>query len=200
METNQTTLPLICAVIDCQGFMIGRDFYVRELAVATQHHQVSIEVNTRINLTEQPNTVQRALRYQTQNIHGLPISSRLGRGVHESKIHTIIRSWLVLLKTNDRTFLACKNHQMGNILSKIGLTYVDLSRGSIKVPPYAELDKSSEPWICSKHTHLTTTNELNPHTIRCAERKAGLFWKWIDREVETTKLCLALETKGVIKD
>lgn len=186
MEANTDTLPLICAVIDCQGFMIGKNFHVRELGIAWVDGEKSVEFNCNETLSDLPGNVQRGLRYQRNYVHGIEVLTANLTSFKEKDIQVVVRAWYLLVRNSAQPYFACKNNQMGNILTKMGLSYVDLTKSPLKVPTIAEIDSKSTRWFCS--CHGLHTHSLRADNIRCAERKSSLYWRWIENEMKEISL------------
>lgn len=191
-ETNESTITQICAVVDCQGFMLGRDFYVRELSIEFENGGACLPVRTGLRLSELSSKQQRQIRYESNNIHGLsleePESVSSNGLINQSDVPTVLHAWLAVTINPAEHYFACKNYQLARIMEKAGISCINLDRGSIKVPSLMELDAKfgHSPWFCAHH-HNLPTNKIKRNTLRCASRKTTLLKAWINNHITEMK-------------
>jgi hypothetical protein len=87
------------------------------------------------------------------------------------------------VKTQEKPYLACKNHHLAAILRHEEIPFVNLCTG--KAPPsMQQLDLLYEGyWLCPFHTEPWLRDGRKPHT--CSERKTKYLLNWINDEIGT---------------
>lgn len=185
MESNANNLNQICAVLDCQGFAVKGKFYPRELSVVALNTEINIEFDTHLRLENFSARNQKTLVYQSEKIHGLTLRP-VGKARDSKHIRTILKGIYDTLHSLEKPLVAVKNQQLAVILRSAGIPFVNLEL-ECKAPSLKQLDKQNGgfPWICRNHNIVHPKRQV----LSCAERKAVYLWRWVQTEVNISRLC-----------
>lgn len=161
----------VCAVVDAQGFTLGKRFYVRELAIRSPNHSACLLV--RVQLPRRPISAREhtTLAYQTKFIHGLSLSGITKEVLSGDKsVGITLKAWHALLSSKECSLFACKNHYVTALLEKYKIPYLDLNT-VYQVPSLVVLNQTY-PLLKSCNNHAWTSSQ-----VRCAQRKADQIWQ-----------------------
>lgn len=176
----------ICAFIDAQGFHLNNRFYLRELAIKNDTLDSCVEFDAELYLNRVRKDQRQQLIYQTNSVHGIPITS-CRADFRSCEASTVIKSWYEIVATEEKVYFGLKNQQLATILNQVGIPFVDFERREIRAPSLRQLDQaySSENPVtfCKFHTRLPRHNNIE---LRCAQRKANRFWEWLRNPVQLT--------------
>lgn len=160
----------VCAVVDAQGFSLGTEFYVRELAIKGAHVDCRLDIHCDLPRRKLSRRDYKTLKYQTDFVHGL--NSKGGDPTLKSRnVGVILRAWHALVATREQPFFACKNHYIAKILDTYKIPYVNLESVT-QIPSTSVLNKAYPGTSCGHH------NWKNEN-IRCAHRKVHQIWRCI---------------------
>ena len=127
MELDLSTITKIFGAIDVQGFMIGRQFQVRELALKTINEDPEVfMVKPSISYHQLSNECKRMIVHQSSNLHNLAYEH--GQfDLKQNEVITKIRDWILTNKEKHRQYVAVLNGQLARMLSEAGIEYIDLT-------------------------------------------------------------------------
>lgn len=160
----------VCAAIDVQGFQIGKTFHARELSFITENTECCIELQPDVDTTRSYN--YRCVKFQSYQIHGLGLKTVDSLAPPSSNIESVIYSLYQSHHTNSHQYLACKNTQVGDILTKLRIPFVDLRGYDIVC---------KRDILCLNHTEVS----IHPRSLTCAYRKARAIWDYVEQNKYT---------------
>jgi hypothetical protein len=162
----------VCAVVDAQGFTIGRDFIVRELAIRGE--RVDSCLLFKVHSCKKLRVERAVLDYQSHFVHGLSF-----RGAATSKslsttnsVTAVLVAWHRMVATTERPLFACLNPAVAELLRKEGIPFLDLHE--VTQLPSSTLLRQIYPEkrVCKHH-------KWTRPAVRCAQAKACQLWQFL---------------------
>lgn len=181
----------ICAVIDAQGFFIGKTFFPREISFVNNEYQLCFEVFTYI--PEEFRAKNSKLFYfQEKKLHGIPIRQVLPKKskkvIEASELEALILSMHLLLSTSEKTLFGVKNQQLAKILEECEIPIFNLEKeevGGEKCPALPYFDRFKIYYYC--RIHQDTSPSLD-ESHRCALFKSTAIWDWLNTKHKSDKV------------
>jgi len=169
MESINDKLEKIACVIDIQGYSLHGKFYARELSIVNDEICSTFNVDPEISLTDDS---LNAIYYHYQRIHGLGLHPLKNVFIKNSTLEMFIRVITDMLTSEDKPYLAVKNHQLASLLDEWQIKYVNLE--SFEAPSVSQFTCR---WMCDLHENK------RPQMRRCALRKSISLWIWINQKI-----------------
>ena len=179
----------ICAVIDAQGFQIGQTFFPRELAIIGKNVKLCYEI-----VSESVKFQNRGkLEFQTNAIHGIPINQVLNQNskcfIKEENLDNFLKFIVSLLTTEKRKYVAVKNQQLCQILTRCSIDFINLEKHLLDFqpcPPLRVFEKIGAKNSVFCPLHLALYSQNFDKDVRCSLKKALFIWEWVNRIRQTT--------------
>ena len=168
----------IHAIIDAQGFMIGGEFYIRELVIRPRHgmHYYCCDVNNPIDYRVLNDYDKKTVDYCTHHVHGLPYECSSHSLRHDEVKHFI----QAVLKKDSAWITDCygvKNKQLSQLLKKWKIPFIDLDTlGCPRIDRLTSLNM--EPCHRHKPIYRYKNKERIFSRPRCAKVKSKLLHDW----------------------
>ena len=201
----------ICCVMDAQGFVksmkkkIGKlecteikcdeiinekiyekvtTFYPREIGIISYTIKKVVLCDTYLQKSNMSAKDRITNNYLSNNLLGMSM------GIYDLDVkhkmtddaEQIIQSLYEMVKTDKKTIVAIKNHQLAPILERLNIPHVDMTKYGC--PGINRLKKYyGRVRTCSFHEREIPDRNL----LLCAEEKCVLLWKWIFHQIKLNK-------------
>ena len=179
----------ICAIVDMQGYVIGDNFYPRELAIVRNtvfgQKYSCYEIYCDLNVDYiKKNKCQ--LLYQQYNIHGIPITNVLEYKTLKAHRFNELKHWLLfeysLKESPDFPYFGIKNNHLAKLLDEYGIPYIDLQKINIENNPLPALHQFDKiypdiTYTCPLHSEICDV-KFKSDEYRCSLRKCIFISKW----------------------
>ena len=171
----------ICAVIDAQGFIFKDRFIAREVAIISEYLSQCQELNPQIEWSKLTEEEKDIIQYSTKQIHGLhfcPFNPREHAFIPNSnEIDSIIKVWYEMVVTPEKTIIAYKNYNIGEILDKLQIPSLNLDDPKFHFPTVKQLKiKYGNNYLCAYHKRPVPGSKIY---LTCAYRKANQIYREI---------------------
>ena len=191
MSSNLEKAMNICAVMDIQGFSIGKSFYPREVAIVSEDLKVCFEIDSQIPKDLKIKSF-RSFSFQKHQIHGIPVENvikeRSSQIINLKDLQNFLLEIYCRIRTEEKTLIAIKNQQLAKILNEYNIPYFDLEKEKIGYeicPPLHRFDSFNfrNDYFCLLHFLLN----CNSHHLktRCSLRKSAYIWSWISNKIQS---------------
>ena len=182
MELDRTTITKVFGAIDCQGFMIGKQFQVRELAMKTINDDPEVYlVKPSINYHQLSKESKRMIIHQSSNLHNLSYENG-NFDITQNQVLTKIKDWINKNSGDIRPLVAVLNGQLAKNLSDAGIAYVDLTIRAHYFPSSKCLFRyGRQAFFRSPLPHCDNhVREPSPCNVRrCAREKVVYICHWL---------------------
>ena len=166
----------VCAVIDAQGFTVDKVFHPREVSIISDQFKQSRLLNTGLSYKIMTAKDRRANNYVSNNLLGLSFGNTNNYGLNWfiDDANQVISAMYGSAKTENRQYVAIKNHQMITTLEKCSIPYINLE--DFGCPKMDLLKLIYDTKYCNFHDREVPNEDL----LICAEQKVVCLWKWIN--------------------
>ena len=176
-DSNESSLPLICAIIDLQGFFVEKKFFPRIITVNDGNCVKDYEFDPLLpSLSAKDEKTVNFLQYK---FHGYsksgPAPDTPGNfSFLPRQLVPVLKTIYTSVASQDKPYFGVANNHLASILKEELIPFVDLTVGSGSAPSHKQLDlKYKCDWICSKHIKSSTAKFI------CSKRKVTNLWKWL---------------------
>ncbi len=175
----------ICAVIDAQGFIFKDRFVAREVAIVSDYMSQCQELNPKIewkNLTDEEKDIVFVTTKYKHGLHFCPFNPREHCFLPDSlDIDSIIGIWYDMVVTSEKTLVAYKNKNIGDILKKLQIPCLDLDDPKYNFPTIKDLKmKYGSNYLCAYHKKPPPGSRLY---LTCAYRKSNQIFREIKERI-----------------
>ena len=171
----------VCAVIDAQGFIVNKKFYMREIAVVSHTFKQSCLCDTGLSYAMMYPKDRKVNSYISNNLLGLSLGFSKGQDKTFSTDdgEQIVVMLYEKLKTKRQNYVAVKNQHLIPILEKWGVPFVDLEDFDCPKPSLLKL-------VYDKPTcHFHEREIPDKGKLICAEQKVDCLWHWLNDYIKS---------------
>src|SRR5882757_8071911 len=101
----------VCAILDMQGFQIGKKFFPREIAIVNDYYKLCFEIDSGISQELKVKSF-RHFSFQQHNVHGIPvekvIEEKTKRVFKLVQLNEIILQIYLAVRTVEKSYIAVK--------------------------------------------------------------------------------------------